>query len=61
LVQGVDFEFEELVIAKAAGLALHRFDFVVGALQGGRGDRAVVVGRYPAAMEAQRFGKLLDR
>jgi hypothetical protein len=36
-----DFEFEEFVIAKAAGLAFHGFDFVVGPFHRA-GDEGVV-------------------
>jgi hypothetical protein len=44
-VEGIDLEFEERLIPEAIGLPLHGSDFVVGALQGGGGDRAGVMGQ----------------
>ena len=55
-----DFEFEELVIAEAIGLAFHGLDLVVGALQGAGGDRVVVVGQDALAVFGQGVGELLQ-
>jgi len=43
-VRGIDLEDEEFKIAVSVSLALHGLDFVVGGLQGSRGDGIVVVG-----------------
>ena len=60
-MQGIDFEFEELLIAEAVGLALHRLDLVVRALQRPRRYPAIVVGQDALAVPGQRCGELLEQ
>ena len=58
-MDGVDFEFEELDVAEAVGLAFHGFDFVVGALEGGGGDGVIVPVEDAVAVDLDRPGHFL--
>src|SRR5271170_4004956 len=56
-MNSIDFQFEELLVAVAIGLPLHRLDLVVRPLQGTRRDR-VVIPRYQAQrVFPQRLGQ----
>ena len=57
-MQAKDFEFEELAIAEAIGLAFHGLDFVVDAFQGAGGDAVVVEGEDALAVFLQGAGEL---
>ena len=59
-MEAQDFQFEELPIAEAIGLALHGFDLVVGALQGARRDPVGVIVQYPLLMLLQGVGELFQ-
>ena len=57
-MQGVYAQFEEFVVSKAVGLALHGLDLVVGPLQGGGGDAAAVIVEDAGSVLHQCFGEL---
>ena len=59
-MEAEDFEFEELGITEAVGLALHGFDLVVGALQRAGRDAVIVVIQNAFLVGLERVGELLQ-
>jgi len=55
----VDFQDEELMVSEAVGLAIHGFDFVVGAFQRSGGNGVVVVGKETVGVKTERSGELV--
>ncbi len=52
-MESEDFKFEEFLVAKALGLSLHRFDFVLDSFQRAGGDGIVVPGEDAQGRESQ--------
>ena len=59
-MDGHDFEFEEIHIPESVSLLLQSLDLVVGALQGARGNRMVVVGEQSTLVDCERLGEVLE-
>jgi len=59
-VERVDFEVEEFLVAESVVLALHGFDFVVGAFEGSGGDGMIVPGEDALGVGQESAGELLD-
>src|SRR5438270_13485384 len=59
-MESKNLEFEELAIAEAVGLTLHRLDFVVDAVQRAGRNAVVVEGEDAVAVVCQDASKLLQ-